>query len=198
MPKAVFFLILACGIPPKVFAQRYHDPELPLYELGLRFDVANFGSAGSKAGGGVTFHYNFNHHLALDSQFTFGPATVVANGHTTFLMGVRAGQRVEDCGFFLHARGGFLHYDNSTSSLSRNSFPAFDLGGTLEFYEGAARQRWGGSMVFRLEMGALIVPYGNATIIPSDSSTIGSPPPPTGSLGTRVGPIIGLGIGFRF
>ena len=157
-----------------------------------------------RARGGASFHYNFNEHFALDSQFTYGPATTStlgAGGQTTFLAGVRAGQRVQDYGFFLHAREGFVHYyrDNGGQPLfSRNAFPAFDVGGTLENYFGSFPDPWKKNMVFRLEVGALIVPYGRATLTPSSSPPIGSPPPPTGPLGTRVGPVFGLGIGFRF
>ncbi|PYT92105.1 MAG: hypothetical protein DMG36_16325 [Acidobacteria bacterium] len=203
MRRAIFFAILLCGVPPNLFAQRYYDSELPRYELGLRLDLVNIHAAGAMVGGGATFHYNFNGHLALDSQFAFGPVTISggnAGGHTTFLTGIRTGQRVEDSGFFIHARGGFLHYVNAngTSLLSRTSFPAFNVGGTFEQYFGPIRRSGGTNMVFRLEFGALIVPYGSATIIPSSSPTIGSSPAPTGPLRTRVGPVLGLGIGFRF
>jgi hypothetical protein len=203
MRQAILFLLLACGIPPRLLAQRYYDSELPRYELGLRLDLANVHAAGAMGGAGATFHYNFNDHLALDSQVTFGPVTITggnSGGHTTFLTGIRAGQRVQDSGFFIHARGGFLHYINAngTSLLSRNSFPAFNVGGTFEQYFGPIRRPGDTNMVFRLEFGALIVPYGSATIIPSSSPTIGTPPPPSGQLGTRVGAVAGLGIGFRF
>ena len=82
--------------------------------------------------------------------------------------------------------------------FSRNTFPAFDVGGSLEHYFGMFPDPWRKNMVFRLEVGALIVPYGRATLTPSSSPPIGSPPAPTGPPGTRVGPVLGLGIGFRF
>lgn len=201
MRRAMFFAILLCGISPQLFAQRYYDSDLPRYELGLQFDVARIDSVSDAGGLGARFHYNFNEHLALDSQLSYGPNNVSTgsqSSQTMFLAGVRAGQRVAGSGFFLHARGGFTHYDagNGTSLLSRNTFPAFDVGGTLEGYFGA--RPWDRSMVFRLELGALIVPYGNATLLPPPPSAIVIPPGPSGPLGTRVGPVFGLGIGFRF
>lgn len=143
-------------------------------------------------------HYNFNEHFALDSQIIFRQHDVSvpmgtavgtgAIGQTTGLFGLRAGQRVQDIGFFLHARAGFLHFgsDNGVSLLSRNTFPTFDVGGALE--------RYTGPMILRFEMGELIVAYGNATVSPEPYQV---PPPPT-RLGTRASPVLGLGIGFRF
>lgn len=203
MRRGIFFVILLCGIPPQLFGQRYYDSALPRYELGLCLDLANVHAAGTMGGGGATFHYNFNDHLALDSQLTFGSVTIPggnAGGDTTFLAGIRAGQRVRDSGFFIHARGGFLRYvnENGTSLLTRNYFPAFNVGGTFEQYFGPIRRSGESNLFFRLEFGALIVRYGSATVIPSASPTIGSPPPASGPLGTRIGAVGGLGIGVRF
>ncbi len=202
MRRALFVLILLCGAAPQLFAQRYSYQEVPRYELGVQFRLAHIERISDALVGGARFHYNFNEHFALDSQLTFGPATTSAGGsgaQTALLVGVRAGQRVAGSGFFLHARGGFVHYSASNGGLalfSRDTFPALDAGGTLEHYFGSTP--WEQNMVFRVELGALIVPYGNATLIPGPSPVIGSPPPPSGQLGTRVGPVLGLGIGFRF
>lgn len=203
MRKAVFLLILACGIPQGVFAQRYSD-EVPHFELGGQLSLAHIARVSDTLGIGASFHYNFNEHYAFDSQLAFADATSSAGGaggQTKFLVGLRAGQRVEDSGFFLHARGGFLRYVADTGEgplFSRNTFPAFDVGGSLEHYFGWFPDLWNKNMVFRLEVGALIVPYGRATLTPSPSPPIGSPPPPSGPLGTRVGPVYSLGFGFRF
>ncbi|HTT33775.1 MAG TPA: outer membrane beta-barrel protein [Methylomirabilota bacterium] len=202
MRRAVLAAILLCGIPPHLYAQRYSDSEVPRYEVGGQLSLSHFERVSSALGFGANFHYNFNEHFALDSQFTFGPASAAGNwsgGRSTFLTGVRAGRRVEDYGFFLHARGGIVHYiaDNGAGPLfSRGTFPAFDVGGTLENYFGSFPDPRKKNMFVRLEVGALIVPYGRATV--TTPPPIGSPPPPTGPLGTRVGPVFGLGIGFRF
>ncbi|HET7152022.1 MAG TPA: outer membrane beta-barrel protein [Candidatus Acidoferrum sp.] len=201
MRRASFFAILLCGIPSQLLAQRYSDHEVPRYELGLQFELGRIDGVSDAGGLGARFHYNFNEHLALDSELSYGPNNVSTGSHasqTTFLVGVRAGQRVASSGFFLHARGGFTHYDAANGALliSRNTFPAFDVGGTLEGYFGA--RPWERNMVFRLELGALIVPYGNATLLPPPPPAILIPPGPSGPLGTRVGPVLGLGIGTRF
>jgi|SRR5919109_1057103 hypothetical protein len=203
MRKVVFFLIFVCGTPRGVLAQRYSASEVPHYELGVHFDFAHIERVSDALGAGASFHYNFNEHYAFDSQFTYGPATASAGGagdQTMFLVGVRAGQRFEDSGFFIHVRGGFLHYGAGNGEgplFSRDTFPAFDVGGSLEHYFGMFPDPWNKNMVFRLEVGALVVPYGRATFT-SSSPPFGSPPAPTGPLGTRVGPVYGLGIGFRF
>ena len=158
-------MILSCAIPPKLMAQRYHFGEVPRYEVGLQFDFNYLDGVGDWGGGfGGRFHYNFNEHFALDSQIIFRQHDVSvpmgtavgtgAIGQTTGLFGLRAGQRVQDIGFFLRARAGFLHFgsDNGVSLLSRNTFPAFDVGGALE--------RYTGPMILRFEMGELIVAYG--------------------------------------
>ena len=165
MRKGLFLLILSCAIPPKLLAQRYHFGEVPRYEVGLQFDFNYLDGVGDWGGGfGGRFHYNFNEHFALDSQIIFRQHDVSvpmgtavgtgAIGQTTGLFGLRAGQRVQDIGFFLRARAGFLHFgsDNGVSLLSRNTFPAFDVGGALE--------RYTGPMILRFEMGELIVAYG--------------------------------------
>jgi hypothetical protein len=202
MRRAMLLLFLLCGTTPRLFAQRYSDQEVPRYELGVQFGLAHIERISDALVGGARLHYNFNEHLALDSQLTSGPATTSAGGsggQTAFLVGLRAGQRVAGSGFFLHARGGFVHYSPSSGApplFSRDTFPALDAGGTLEHYFGS--RPWEQNMVFRVELGALIVPYGSATLISGPSPVIGSPPPPSGQLGTRVGPVLGLGIGFRF
>jgi len=201
MRRILLLATVLCGIPPQLLAQRYYESEVPRYELGVQFEVARIDSVSDAGGLGVRFHYNFNEHLALDSQLSYGPSNLSTgseSSQTAFLVGVRAGQRVASSGFFLHARGGFTHYDagNGTSLLSRNTFPAFDVGGTLERYFGP--RPWDRNMVFRLELGALLVPYGNATLLPPPPPAIVIPPGPSGPLGTRVGPVLGLGIAFRF
>ena len=110
-------------------------------------------------------------------------------GQTTGLFGLRAGKRVEDYGLFAHARAGFLHFatDKGVTLLTRNTVPAFDLRGTLEHYYGP--------VILRLELGELIVAYGNAQA--ASNLTLGPPPPP-GRLGTRANPVVGLGLAVRF
>ena len=196
--RRALLLVLPFCIPQILNAQNQYL-ETPRYEAGLQFDFNYLNGVGDSGGGfGPRFHYNFDDHFALDSQLiyrqhdvsiptgtTFGTGAI---GQTTGLFGVRAGQRVENVGFFVRARAGFLHFgtDNGASLLSRNTFPAFDVGATLE--------RYSGPVIWRFELGEMIVPYGNATVSPGPFQVLPQPTP----LGTRASPSLGFGIAFRF
>lgn len=200
MRRVMFLVILFCAIPAQLLAQSYYGPEVPRYEFGVQADIHYLDAVGEWGGGvGFRFDYNFNEHLALDSELVFrqhdllssnGGSTLPAVvGQTTGLFGVRAGKRNEDYGFFAHARAGFLHFgsDNGVSLLSRNTVPAFDVRGTLEHYHGP--------VILRLELGEMIVAYGNAQA--ASNLTLGPPSAP-GRLGTRASPVAGLGFAVRF
>lgn len=196
--RRVLLLLLPFCIPQVLPAQSRYL-ESPRFEAGLQFDINYLNGVGDSGGGfGGRFHYNFDEHFALDSQLiyrqhdvsipagtTFGTGTI---GQTTGLFGLRAGQRVDNVGFFVRARAGFLHFgnDNGATLLSRNTFPAFDVGATLA--------RYSGPMIWRLELGEMIVPYGNATVSPGPYQVLPQP----GPLGTRASPSLGFGIAFRF
>lgn len=198
MRRAVLFVIFLCGISPQLLAQRYYDPEVPRYEVGVQADIHYLDGVGEWGGGiGFRFNYNFRENMALDSELLFrqhhllasdGRTTAVV-GQTTGLFGLRAGKRVEDYGFFAHARAGFLHFatDKGVTLLTGNTVPAFDLRGTLEHYYGP--------VILRLELGELIIAYGNAQA--ASRLTLGPPPPPE-RLGTRASPVVGLGFAVRF
>ena len=200
MRRTVLFSILLFGISPQLFAQRYYGPEVPRYEFGVQADIHYLDGVGEWGGGvGFRFNYNFNEHFALDSELVFrqhdlfapnsGRTQSAVVGQTTGLFGVRAGKRVEDYGFFAHACAGFLHFgsDNGVTLLSRNTVPAFDVRGTME--------RYYGPVILRLELGEMIVAYGNAQAF---SSVSFGPPPAPGRLGTRASPVVGLGFAVRF
>ena len=198
MRRAVFFVILLCGISPQLFAQRYYGSENPRYEVGVQADIHYLDGVGEWGGGlGFRFNYNFNEHVALDSELVFRQHNLLASnatqsfvvGQTTGWFGVRAGKRVEDYGFFAHARAGFLHFgtDQGVTLLTRNTVPAFDVRGTLEHYYGP--------VMLRLELGEMIVAYGNARA--ASNISLGPPPAP-GRLGTRASPVLGLGFAVRF
>lgn len=200
MRRAVFFAIFLCGISPQLFAQRYYDVEVPRYEVGVQADIHYLDGVRRWGGGlGFRFDYNFNEHIALDSELVFRQHDLLASngvttqsavvGQTTGLFGIRAGKRVEDYGFFAHARAGFLHFgtDQGVTLLSRNTVPAFDVRGTLEHYSGP--------VILRLELGEMIVAYGDAQA--ASNISLGPPPAP-GRLGTRASPVVGLGFAVRF
>ena len=195
MRKTMFLLVLMCWIPPGLRAQRPQNAGIPRYELGMQFDLGYWNGIDSGLAAGVRFHYNFNEHVALDSELTTrrqyvssGDPAVQVNG----LLGLRAGQRVGNSGLFARARAGFLHYGtaNGSSFLSRNTVPAFDVGLTIEHYSNP--------MVLRFELGERIVPYGNAIVLPPPPPAVVFPPGPPARLGTRVTTNAGLGIAFRF
>ena len=200
MRRAVFVVILVCGISPQLFAQRYYGSEVPRYEFGVQADIHYLDGVGEWGGGlGFRFNYNFNEHIALDSELVFRQHDLLAFngtttqsavvGQTTGLFGLRAGKRVEDYGFFATARAGFLHFatDQGVTLLSRDTVSAFDVRGTLEHYYGP--------VILRLELGEMIVAYGNAQA--ASNLTLGPPPAP-GRLGTRASPVVGLGFAVRF
>jgi len=200
MRRAVFLVILLSGISPRLLAQRYYGPEVPRYEVGVQADIHYLNGVGEWGGGlGFRFNNNFTEHVALDSELIFRQHDLLASngattqsavvGQTTGLFGVRVGKRVEDYGFFAHARGGFLHFgtDKGVTLFTRNTVPAFDFRGTLEHYHGP--------VILRFELGELIVAYGNAQA--ASNITLGPPPAP-GRLGTRASPVVGLGFAIRF
>ena len=201
MRRALLFFILCCSIPAALCAQGRYDLRVPRFEIGAQFDF-NYLDGVKVWGGGLggRFTYNFNEHVALDASLTYrqhdvlplGPALLAppAIGQTNGLFGIRAGQRFEDYGFFGHARVGFTHFGSAdgVSLLSRNTVPAFEVGGTIENYRGP--------VVLRFDLGELIVAYGNATVF--DSQLVSPPPPPPVRLGTRASPMVGFGFAVRF
>jgi len=200
MRRAVFFVILLCGLSPQLLAQRYYGPEVPRYEVGVQADIHYLEGVGEWGGGlGFRLNYNFNEHVALDSELVYRQHDLLASngvttqsavvGQTTGLFGLRAGKRVEDYGFFAHARAGFVRFgtDKGVTLLTRNTVPAFDVSGTVEHYYGP--------VILRFELGELIVAYGNAQAVSNVSL---GPPPPPGRLGTRASPVVGLGFAVRF
>jgi hypothetical protein len=199
MRSILLLLAITNLVPQTLRAQWQRDVQIPRYELGLQADFNHLDGVGEWGGGiGARFHYNFDQHFALDSQMTYrnhdisglmGPTlTSQLAGQTNGLVGIRAGQRVRDYGFFANARAGFIHFGkhNGVSLISRSTVPAFDVGGTLE--------RYLGPVVLRVGLSELIVPYGNATASPGPLVT----PPPPGPLGTRASPIVGFGFAVRF
>jgi hypothetical protein len=193
MRKLAFFIILASFVPAHVFAQALEA--VPRLEVGFQGDVANVGALGAIGGGGIRFHYNFNRHYAVDADITHRQQDVspdnhfllppVTLGETNGLVGLRAGAREQNVGAFFRGRAGVLHFDASNGAmlLSRRNVPAFDAGITVERYHGP--------MILRLDLGELVIPFGNATIP-------GSLPPGTGHLGTHVSFFLGLGAAVRF
>lgn len=189
MRQAAFLLALTILIPRVLEAQQPRNLDIPRYEVGLQLDLNYFDQAGDLGGGGGRFHYNFDNHFALDTQLTHRIQGEF--GQTNFFCGVRAGQHFHDYGLFFRARPGLIHFGTAhgASYLTRNTIPAFDVGATIENYNGP--------ILLRLDLGATIVGFGSATVAPPPPPAILLGPAPT-RLGTRTSPAIGLGVAFRF
>ena len=168
---------------------------------GSQFDFHYLEGVGDWGGGfGPRFHYNFNDHFALDSELTYRQHNVPAFsgtiptwlviGQTTGLFGVRGGQRVQDFGLFVQARAGFLHFGSNqgVSLLTPNTVAACNVGGVIE--------RYSGPVILRLDMGEMIVAYGNAQVSPGPP--VLPPQAPPGRLGTRASLMVGFGFAVRF
>lgn len=189
MRKAVPLVVLIVLIPRALEAQHPRNLDIPRYELGLQLDLNYLDQAGDLGGGGGRFHYNFNNNFALDSQLTHRLQGEF--GQTNLFCGLRAGQRIQNYGFFLRARPGLIHFGTAhgASYLTRNTIPTFDVGATFENYNGP--------ILLRLDLGAVIVAYGNAAVAPPPPPAILLGPAPT-RLGTRASPTFGLSVAFRF
>ena len=201
MRMAAFLLVTTGLIPQTLHAQTRQNADLPRYELGMQANINQLDGLDVWGGGiGARFHYNFDQHFALDSELTYRQhdlavltgtslSTAVV-GQTTGLFGIRAGQRDADYGFFAQARAGFVRFgqDKGVSLLSRDTVPAFDLGGSFE--------RYLGPVILRFGLSELIVPYGNARIPAGPPVT--PPPPLPGPLGTRASPMVSFGFAVRF
>jgi hypothetical protein len=201
MRQFLLLVVLLFSVSPVLYAQRSHYLEVPRYEVGIQFNVHYLDGVGEWGGGvGARFHYNFDEHFALDSELTYrqhdvsniaAPIPVPGVvGQTSGLFGIRAGQRFNNTGAFVHARAGFIHFgaDHGVTLLTRNTVPAFDVGATFERYSGPA--------IFRFDLGEMIVSYGNAIVAPGP--LLLPPQPPPGRLGTRASPAVGIGFAIRF
>jgi hypothetical protein len=201
MRMAAFLLVTSALVPKAIHAQARQYTELPRYELGLQANINQLDGVGVWGGGmGARFDYNFDQHFALDSELTYRQhdmATLsglslntAVVGQTSGLFGMRAGRRDSDFGFFAEARAGFLHFGNNQgrSLLTRNTVPAFDVGGSVE--------RYLGPVILRFGLSELIVPYGNTRVPSGPPRTLPQPMP--GPLGTRATPMLSFGFAVRF
>ena len=128
------------------------------YEVGAQ--IFSFGSrdVGYGWGAGGRFGYNLNNYLTLESEINGflpdeGPP-YAAEG----LFGVKAGKRTKRFGIFAKARPGFItnFVVNGDYSRGKTKF-AFDAGGVAEVYPSK-------HTVLRLDIGDVIVPFGNDTV----------------------------------
>lgn len=172
-----------------------HRAEVGAFYTGVALE--GFGETVNGLGG--RFGYNFNKHLALDTEFSFFPETHLGNRQfgqkTQAFAGVKAGARSNRVGLFAKLRPGVMFigevtsgFNCSSSGLGRTCRPshnnlALDAGGVLELYPSSRT-------IVRLDAGDTIVRIRNAT-----RGVLGSP---TAVSDTTHNFQFSLGFGFRF
>jgi hypothetical protein len=167
--------------------------EVPRFDASFQITALDMrGPVGEKALGiGGRFGYRLIPCLGLDAEVDHFPQNPSGNfGETLALFGVKVGQEFGNIGLFAKARAGAVHFGGSffKQRLSKNTFPAVDLGGVIEFYP---RRHF----LLRLDLGDTIIPFSGADYL----GPIGSP---TGPVFTRLGTThnlqVGFGLGFWF
>ncbi len=204
MRYRIFFTMLLAvfAAPGLARAQSGAAPDVDEHraEVGVLYTGVNLEGFGETINGlGGRFGYNFNKHLALDTEFAFFPETHLGNRQfgqkTQAFAGVKAGARSRYAGIFVKARPGVMFIGEVTSGFncsgtsfgrtcrpSHNNF-ALDAGGVLELYPSARA-------IVRLDAGDTIVRIRNAT-----NGVIGSP---VATSDTTHNFQFGVGFGYRF
>lgn len=154
-------LLLTCVLGARAQSDEYK------FELGGQYTAIKLERfAGTANGLGGRFGYNFNEHLALDTEFNFFPETALGNEQvgqkTQAFVGIKAGARAQHAGLFVKARPGIMFIGELTSGFDctqrqaisvcrpeHNNF-ALDVGGVAEVYPSA-------HTVLRLDVGDTIV-----------------------------------------
>lgn len=152
------------------------------FEIGAQFSSITFTPERTQPGFGGRFTFNFNDHLALESELNYFPndngftSVRGPNGRATQgLFGVKAGKRFKHFGIFGKGRPGFISFTRGSGDVVITGPPvpgdivpqfdfnprrlthlAFDLGGVLEFYPSRR-------LVTRFDVGATIIRLGQTT-----------------------------------
>ena len=173
-----------------------HRAEVGAFYTGVALE--GFGETVNGLGG--RFGYNFNRHLALDTEFSFFPETHLGNSQSgqkaQGFVGVKAGGRTKYAGLFAKARPGVMFIGEITSGFdcSRTSFGstcrpehnnfALDAGAVAEFYPSSRS-------IIRLDVGDTMVNIRRATrnVFADTGQTSG---------GFTHNLQIGIGFGYRF
>lgn len=97
MRRAAMLLLLFSALPAYTPAQSSSD--FRRYEVGAQFDVSYLSGVGDWGGGfGARFHYNFDEHIALDSELIFRQHDVASFNSTAAFTGT-VGQTTGMFGF---------------------------------------------------------------------------------------------------
>jgi opacity protein-like surface antigen len=205
MSQRIFFALLMAVLlaPAAALAQTADAPDVDAHraEVGALYTGVNLEGFGETINGlGGRFGYNFNKHLALDTEFSFFPETHLGNRQfgqkTQAFAGVRAGARSRYVGAFAKLRPGVMFIGEVTSGFNCNSTSfgqtcrpshnnfALDAGGVLELYPSSRT-------IVRLDAGDTIVRIRNAT----GGILLGGP---AGTSDTTHNFQFSVGFGYRF
>jgi hypothetical protein len=167
---SAFLTTLACSLKAQEFTR---------IEVGVDTSILHPGhpfSSVTDVGVGGRFTYNFSPGFSIDSELDYystnlGRVSTQAGGRAIMgVFGPKAGIRTRKYGVFLKARAGFMSFsdagtsaDVSTSPIvavatARKTHAALDLGAVAEFYPSTRT-------ILRLDVGQLLVRYGDATLL---------------------------------
>lgn len=141
--------------------------QTPKYEVGGQMFSFQSKSIGYGWGMGGRFSYNLTKHVAIDTElngFLDDEAHVLA---TQGFAGAKVGVRNKLVGVFVKARPGFMtnfakplpDYATTFNTEKLNKF-AFDVGAVFEVYPSR-------HTAFRVDVGDVIIPFGNDSIVAS-------------------------------
>jgi hypothetical protein len=163
-------LVFIVLIPNRLLSQQFTRTEIGMAASVL---AGNRSSSVTDAGLGSRFTYNLSSSFSIDSEFdtyftniNVGQRSLQDGGRAILgLIGPKAGLRRPTYGIFFKARPGFISFANALSSSSlfgalatkRITHVALDLGLASEFYPSTRT-------ILRLDVGALLVRYGDATL----------------------------------
>jgi hypothetical protein len=148
--------------------------QTPKYEVGGQLFSFPSKSIGFGWGAGGRFSYNVTKHIAVDTElngFLDDDANVLA---TQAFAGAKVGVRNKLMGVFVKARPGVMtnfakplpDYATTFNTEKLNKF-AMDVGAVFEFY--ASRHT-----IFRVDVGDVIIPFGNDPIVASGPVRLGT------------------------
>jgi len=131
------------------------DSITPHYEIGGQIFSFHGRDLGFGWGAGGRFTYNLNDYVALDNEIDFFLPDEGPPYATQGLFGVKAGKHTKHIGIFIKARPGFQ--SNFLINGRAESRFAMDVGGVAEVYPNR-------HLVLRLDMGDVIIPFGNNVV----------------------------------
>src|SRR5215207_2060457 len=127
MRYRIFFTLLVTLFvaSPAAHAQTGDGPDVDAHraEVGAFYTGVNLEGFGETVNGlGGRFGYNFNKHLALDTEFSFFPEAHLGNRQsgqkTQAFAGIRAGARTNRVGVFAKVRPGVMFIGEVTSGFN--------------------------------------------------------------------------------